>query len=398
MKRILALILIAVLLLPIAGCMEARSMEDFGYVVGIGFDPGKTMPYKISLMLQRAQAGQAEGNDNGTIEIFSAECRGLLEAVETISSSLPFILDFSRTLMFVFSQELASREGAVEDLMSVSFPRLRIRYNAMVSIALSSAADVFEGLKTDIEPNLSKIHKNYLLYSKTSGLVPLMNVMALHEAVNERYEDALLMVCGVTGKDSSNPPPVLVETEDYAYIGGSMQIKSDMKASLAGSAVFSGSRMIGILDGQHTQLMLMARGDFQEGRIRLKDAGGKDVNFFVIAKGKPRFSLTLEPKPSASVSIPLRAYLEQPEDMSEEEINEVKARLEAQIEEGLTELFYACRAQGSDAMGFGRYAVKLFSKQEAWRDYDWQAAYAALEATFAVEIDMDRTAAKSELE
>ncbi len=372
MKRVAVLTLIVTMLLPMAGCFRAESMESYGYVVGIGFDPGETMPYKISFMLQRTQAsGQSEGGDNnGGIAIVSAECRDLIEAVETISTSLPFILDFSRTLMFVFSHELASQEGVIEELMSVSFPRLRIRYNALVSISLSSAADVFEGLKTDIEPNLSKIHKNYLLYSKASGLVPLMNVMALHEAVNERYADALLMVCGVTGKDSSSAPPVLVETDDYAYIGGSMLIESDMKASLAGSAVFRGSRMIGILDGQQTQLMLMVRGNYTEGRIRLKDTGEQGINVFVIAKGKPRFSLMLEPKPVASVTIPLRAYIEQPEDISEEEINEAAPRLEAQLEEELTELFYACRANGSDVMGFGRYAVKRFSKQETWRDYD----------------------------
>lgn len=398
MKKAIALLLIVLMLLPMIGCLDARSMESYAYVVGIGFDVGETMPYKISLMLQRAQAGQTESNDAGNITIISAECRGLIEAIETISSSLPLILDFSRTLMFVFSQELACQEGVIEELMSISFPRLRIRYNAMVSVSLCSAADVFEGLKTDIEPNMSKIHKNYLQYSKASGLVPLMNVMALEEAIRERYEDALMMLCGVTGDNPANLPPVLVPTEDYAYIGGSMLIESDMKASLTGAAVFCGSRMVGILDGQHTQLMLMARGEYDEGRIRLHDTDGQDVNVFVRSKGKPKFSLTLEPKPAATVSVPLRAYLEQPEDMSEEEINEVKARLEAQIEEGLSELFYACRAKGSDAMGFGRYAVKRFSKQEAWRNYDWKAAYAMLEATFSVEIDMDLTAAKSELE
>jgi len=43
---------------------------------------------------------------------------------------------------------------------------------------------------------------------------------------------------------------------------------------------------------------------------------------------------------------------------------------------------------GSDAMGFGRYAVMEFDGSAAWEAYDWQGSYPGLEVEFRVALDL----------
>ncbi|MDO4573411.1 MAG: Ger(x)C family spore germination C-terminal domain-containing protein, partial [Clostridia bacterium] len=259
------------------------------------------------------------------------------------------------------------------------------------------ARETFEGFGNSLDPNLSKMQMNFSLYAKETGLIPVSNLTTLFEAMSEGCYDALLPVCGVRGQAAS---PLLAGSVSggYAYIGGSLLVDSEMKTGLAGAAIFSGSRMVGLLDGQRTQLLLMARGEFASGRMRLPDGEGGEMSVYLSAVRPPALELSLEERPKARVRIFLKLSFEQPEVLSGERSDALIEQVRRRLEAGLEELFTACRALESDVIGFGRLAVRHFSDAEGWESYDWKAAYRMLEAEFSVELELDRPTEKITLE
>ena len=171
-------------------------------------------------------------------------------------------------------------------------------------------------------------------------------------------------------------------------------ILSEMKTGITGAAIFDGSRMAGLLDGQNAQLLMMANGDFVQGRMRFTDAQGEESSVYLKAKGTPKVTLTLGEKPFAQVSIRLQAVIEQPEDLPAGQEPEVEAEMETHLTDALSRLFAACRACGSDAMGFGRSAIKQFGSAAAWEGYDWKSVYKRLNVAFSVDVELSQPAEK----
>ncbi|MEG1524007.1 MAG: Ger(x)C family spore germination C-terminal domain-containing protein [Clostridia bacterium] len=398
MKKILSFIVACAIAIPSVGCLEAHSLDQYGYVMGIGFDKGEVLPYRITLMLQNMQMGSDE-QKNGGFTLIDAECRNLFEAIETLSGSLPFQLDFARTALLVIESSLLQEEGGLERLLDLSLHHLLIRYNANVFVSLSSAYDAMGGLQNELDPNLSKMQQNFVAYSESTGLIPVTNLMMLSEEMTEKTHDPMLPVCGITheeqkvtqGRDSVGETP-------YAYIGGSLLIKSGMKTELAGAALLSNGRMVGVLGGQNTQLLLMGNGTFQSGRMQLLDRKGNTVSVYFEKDGEMKVHLTLWPMPRAIVTIPLTANIELPDRSIEESKERTQEMIAEQLAQGTQKVFACCQKHGADTFGFGKYAVKQFSRTVDWDRYDWKKAYQELNATFIYTVRLVQNPEKSALE
>ena len=52
MKRVLLLILAILLPLAAGGCLKANTVDERGYVLAIGYDPGETFAYRITFAVQ----------------------------------------------------------------------------------------------------------------------------------------------------------------------------------------------------------------------------------------------------------------------------------------------------------------------------------------------------------
>lgn len=401
MKRLLAvLLLVALLCCTSAGCMSAHSLDRYGYVLGIGFDEGKTLPLRITLVLQNTMSEGSDSQTNSGFTLVDAECRTLFEAIETLSGSLPFQLDLARTAFIVVSAKLAMREGGVPKLLNMSLSRLHIRYNVNLFVSVSDAYDALAGLSNELDPSLTKIQINFGSYSEMTGLIPMANITTLFETmVPEGTYDALIPLCGVTKEGGAKP--VLgdsVGESDYAYVGGSLLVKSSMKTGLAGAAVLKDGRMAGFIDGQRVQLVLMALGEFKFGRAHFPLPDGSALCVQLHTETKPETEFTLANGAHAKMTVPLKAYIESPErlqDVTEEEITKL---IEDTLSEKMAELFYGCQRLDADTFGFGRHAVRCFRSVKAWEAFDWDAAYRTMDAEFHFKVELMQDPGKSALE
>lgn len=399
MKRFVALLLLFTLL-PSAGCMNAHSLDRYGYVLAIGFDEGETLPLRVTLVLQNTLSESGDSQTNSGFTLVTAECRSLFEAIETVSASLPFQLDLARTAFIVVSAKLAQRDGGVSELLNMSLSRLHIRYNANLFISVGDAHDALAGLSNKLDPSLSKIQVNFGEYAKMTGLIPMANVTTLFEAMLPKSTyDVVIPLCGVT-PENANTPLIgdSIGGSEYAYIGGSLLVKSSMKTGLAGAAVLSDGRMSGFIDGQRVQLLLMALGEFAFGRMHFALPDGTILSVQLHAKEKPVTAFSIENGAHAHMTIPLVAYVESPERLNGVTADELTRLLEDDLTGKMRELFLGCQKLNADTFAFGRHAVRCFRSTGAWEAFDWKAAYRTMDATFTFTIELAQDPEKSALE
>jgi Ger(x)C family germination protein len=396
-RRSMAFLLAAAMALFSTGCLQARSLDRYGYVLGIGFDQGERAPLCITLILQNTRS-ESENQSGGGFIVATAECRNLYEAIDTLSASLPYQLDFARTVLIVIGKELAQTDTGIRSVMGISFSQLRIRYNTSVFVAMDSARETMEGLKNELDPNLTKMQTSFETYARSSGLIPMTNLSSLAEAYETQTFDVLLPLCGTPGEGTRSG--VVYDSAgraEHGYLGGKLLVTSDLKTELGGAAVMNGTRMTGYLDGQRTMLVQMCQGVFEAGRMQLQGENGEQFVLDLRRDGAPRTAMTLSKTPRAAVTVPLEGEIELP-DACSVPAEEIAAWAEQQLKTETERVFVCCRSLNADCFGFGKAAVQRFSSRQAWLDYGWKRRYPTLEATFLYTIRLENLPKKSVLE
>ena len=375
MRRIL-LILLA--LLPFAGCVHSKSLDEYAYVLNIGVEPGTTMPYLVTFLVSVPGGGTEEMKVTNTV--LSAEARTFSEATETLNAAYPGRLSFSRASLLVLHEDLA-RTGAQTPFLDFSFGKPDLWQNLRVAVAKGSIREVFEGVISDADPSLRKIKTAVGELSRRSGLTADVGYGAYLEAVQDDRFDAMLAYAGVNEWTLS---PDLVGGGAYPYVGGSLLVNSSLKTSTVGTAVFDGDRMVGILNGQHTMSVLMVTDAFRRGERIFALPDGRPLVVTLYRVRRPRIRLSGD---MAQVKLFLEADVGEPQSVQMDS-ESFKALLRETLESDLSAVFMALQGVGSDAMGFGRFAAKEFRDAAAWEAYDWKAAYRTLRVAFSVSVGL----------
>ena len=412
--RLAALLCVAALTL--SGCMGARSPDEYGYALVLGIDVGKTKPFYISMLLQRGN-GSAQNSQNNLCTLVGVECTDLFEAVELLEGGLPYSLSMARVTAIAFGAEVARGE-LLERFLSASLGSLHIRYYANLIAVSGRAEDYLQGLRSELNPNVAKLQYNFIEYKEETGMVPAITLAQFYDSAWNQTGDVVLPLGGYEkkqsggedagGKDtqqtssgrpqntpapsgaSQSPEPSSApKTSDaqgsFDYLPGQTEREGGLPAGMIGAALFHGTRLKGFLNGPHTQLLLMGRGEFHRGRIQLT-MGGEPVSVLLTAKGTPKVKLTLGGAPGAEISLSLYASVEQPAAASGIDKQELRRAIADYVQTGMATVFSACQVLGCDSFNLGGQAVTQFHDAKAWEAFDFNAIYKKMKASFDVSI------------
>ncbi len=359
----------------LCGCMQSKNIDEYAYVLNIGVERGTTMPYLVTFLVS-LPGGTEETKVENTV--ISAEARSLSEATEILNTAYPSRLSLSRASLLAIGEDLAA-EGAQTAFLDFSFGKADLWQNLRVVVAKPPIRKVFEGWISDADPSLRKIKTSVGDLMKESGITADTGYSTYLEAVFDDRFDALL---AYTGENTYELQPDPVGDEAYPERGGSLPVSGLLKTTTAGSAFFSGDRMVGVLDARHTMEVLMVLGTFRRGELQFTLPDGRPIRVTLYRLRAPKIRLS---EGDASVSVFLEADPSDPERLP---INraELKAFLEDRLETELCEVFSVLQRAGSDAMGFGRYAAKRFRSVGEWKAYDWKTAYRSLSVSFSVTV------------
>ncbi len=373
MRRVRLTALCALLLF--SGCMQSKNIDEYAYVLNIGVERGTTMPYLVTLLVS-----VPGGTEEVTVEntVITAEARTFSEAYETLNASYPSRLSFSRASLLVIGEDLA-REGTQTEFLDFAFGKPDLWPNLRTIVAKPPIRDVFTGWLSDADPSLRKIKTAVGDLKKTSGTTADAGYGDYLEAVSDKRFDAMLAYAGVNAYDLRED---LVGEETYPYVGGAMLTDSLLKTATAGSAVFDGDRMVGILDGRHTMETMMVTDAFRSGELQFTLSDGQPLRVALYRMRAPKIRATAQ---DANVELYLEAELIAPQSLPMQS-EELKAFLAREIESELSAVFSALQRAGSDAMGFGRFMAKRFQTASAWEKYDWKSDYRKLSVTFSVTV------------
>lgn len=429
--RIICLILALLtvfLLLP--GCLSGHFPDEYGYAVLIAIDRGTVKPFLISMLLQHGNVEQSEASSAYTL--ISVECNDMFEAVDLIETGLPYSLSLARTSAIIFSEEIAA-SGDIDKLLSVSLGMLSIHYYANLMVSIGSAGDYIRGLQDGMSENLTKLQHNYVAFGAATGLVPSITLAQFYDGAWQGDYTELLPLCAIEQNsggedggseneddgrkggnedDDEDDDEDGVKSEDIVaripsgrvdmaggsgYLPGENMREGGLDSGLMGSAVLDGTRMVGTLNGRHTQALLMATGAFSQGRLNVTMDDGVEIGAMLFSEQNPKIRADIK-NCAGSITIHLSADIEQPVLMQKYGDGAVTHRIEEHIESMLNNIFDACKREGADVFSFKKAAQTKLITVEQWESFDWDAVFNDFEATFDVNIEIKYNPAKSRLE
>ena len=272
-----------------------------------------------------------------------------------------------------------SRAGEQTAFLDLSFGKSDLWQNLRVVVANGSVREILEGWLSESDPSLRKIKTAVGDLSIQAGLCADIGFSAYREAVQGKYGDAILAYAGVNAYELK---PDLLGDGAYPYTGGALLIDSLLKTSTAGSAVFDGDRMVGVLDGQHTMAVLMVIDAFQRGELVLSLPDGQPLAVTLYRMRRPKIRMR---NGKATVDVFLEADPIEPLTVPADS-ESLRTWIETQVEVELQSVFRALQSVNSDAMGFGRFASRAFHSIEEWEAYDWKADYRRLSVAFSATV------------
>ena len=355
--------------------MQSKNIDEYAYVLNVGVERGTTMPYLVTALVS-VPGGSEDTKVTNTV--ISAEARTFSEAYETMNAAYPSRLSFSRASMLAIGQDLAET-GEQSAFLDFAFGKPDLWPNLRVIVVKSPIREVFEGWLSEADPSLRKIKTAVGDLSNESGMTADTGYSTYLEAIGDKRFDAML---AYAGPNEYGIKEDMVGGEAYPYVGGSLLVESTLKTSTAGSAVFNGDRMVGILDGRHTMETLMVLGEFQKGEMHFTLPDGSAMRAALYRMHAPKIQLS---HGNVAVELTLEADIIDPETIPMDRTG-LKQFLEEQLEKELYAVFSALQKAGSDAMGFGRYRAKQFRRVLNWEACDWKAEYRMLNATFSVTV------------
>ena len=382
MKRCIALVWLLLLLL-FAGCLRGVPLDKYCYVLDLGVERGENMPYRFVFLLNEDTAGDGEGGgDKGQVSMVSAEERSLFAAIDALAGALPAQLSFERTTLLAFSREL-SEAGEIKAITEGALSRLKIRQNVRVIVVEEDMRGVFQGLISQGDPSMNRLKANVKLFEENYGYVEDWGLSRMQEAFANQTGDALLPYAGLVG---GLLRPDMAGGEAYPYLGGGLLGEGQIRTSLSGSAVFAGDRMVGVLSGQHTMLVLMAKGVFRAGHLRLPWGEGA-VDLALYAVGRPKRSWV---DGVFTCEIALEADLESPAQVDADS-EALIAAAESYLAEEMDRVFAVTAAAGADVFEVGKEAIRAFRTWDDWQSCGFPARLKEARAVFSVKVKLSHS-------
>lgn len=305
MKKLLSLLLILSSLLLLCACLGPVSLDEYGYVISIGIDPGADKKWYFTFVLQRELAETDTQNEGGA-SILSEQADTFDDAVTAVEARAPYSLSFSRTAAFIFGRE-AAEQGAASVLRELSFDSLKIRASAAVIVASGTAKDFIGGLSANNDSNISKIQTAVMLDSRKTGRVTVMSAARFFESC----ETGAYGFCAPLGV--SDPDVITDMSEKKSEADGKDPLESTapnapvggLSSYLSGTALFDGEYMTGVLDREQTMYLNLANGEFNTGTVTLETAEGEFT--FVVTLLSMRRRLLSDPPEHVEISLSLSA-------------------------------------------------------------------------------------------
>ena len=260
MKRVLAVALLCVMAFMLAGCYDARDINDAAYILLIGIDRGMSDKFSVTFKFPAFEAGGAQKGERGggespggglSYKTLTIDAPSFNAALELANTSIPRTLNFMHAQFIVISEDIA-KAGLVGEFLAPIVRNSSIRYSTRLLIAKESAAEFVELLEPFGGSDITRMCENLIKQAQETGLFADLTLYDLHDCMTSPYHQPIAVLAAVNkGENFIEKGPKWDTKYNIPgdYYAGDVPRKKGSKVELLGLAVFNGDRMVGKLTG-----------------------------------------------------------------------------------------------------------------------------------------------------
>ena len=385
-RRISLLISLLLLCLTLSGCTGGQEIESCLFVIAMAVDaaPDGNLTITVKALSgtqesassagQKNASGDASGGSEGGKNasdanaaedsepgyiVLSATAPSCLRALGLLSATTPRTVNLSQLREIVLSQTIAETDATLSILREIH-SIYRANGEAVVVVTPQNAGDFIRRQHAILGLRLSKYLEVLFDHFRSIGIIPPSpNLSAVIAAMESRTLDAAAVYADGNDFDS---PLVLQGASDTDRLPGHLPRTAPAGNEYMGSALFSGSRMTGVLTGSETGLLRLMAGK-SDTRITVID--GAQYKTRLATRSRRR----IEPDGTLCVSLSLALTL------TAGEQRRTSDEIAADIERSCVSVLQKLQAASCDAVGFGRIAVRAYPDIPAWESSGWDTRY-----------------------
>ena len=403
-RSILLMILCLALLTMLAGCFDAKEVNDFAYVAMLGIDKGVADEWRLTFLIPFSDITASKGNGENNAETnkylsFTIESPSFFEGLDLANTSLPKKINFMHSNVIVFSEDLA-KSGMAGTFIAPLIRHREIRRTEHVIVSRGSAEEFIKAAGAIIESSVTKALEDLLKESDDTGYFPKIDLYDIYNGMKSTYRQPIAIYGAVNSGKKFKKDGEKKNTSDdsQGYYAGDIPREGGSKIELMGSVIADGDRIAGKLTGQETRMMLMARGEFKRGIFTIQDPKKPDLVIPVEVRlaRKPQTRISFQDnKPMIDLKLKLEGDVLAIQSKIDYEDPKMMPVLEKAIAEHLKEeldkTIEKCLELSTDIFSFGYFAAMKFKTIQEWEDYEWNKQFKNAEVTTALEFSIRHT-------
>ena len=388
-KRIFFLFLLGTCLL-LSGCTGGQEIESCLFVLSMAVDPAPdgnlTVTVKALSGTQEAAGGAASpapqpGNSSADTGlevpepgyiVMSATAPSCLRALNMLSSTTPRTVNLSQLREVVISRTLAETDATLTILREIH-SMYRANGEAIVVVTPDDAGDFIRRQHAILGVRLSKyLEVLFEHFSQMDTIPPNAQLASVITAMESSSIDATAVYAA--GNTFTNTI-VLSGSADMDRLPGHLPRTAPAENEYLGCALFSGPRMTGTLTGEETGILCLIMGQAQR---RATFIEGSLYRTNLPTRVRRRID------PDGTLSVHIAMNLRHIAGEAKHSGEEIAARIEREAVAVLLRL----RAASSDAVGFGRIAIRKSPDIPHWEARNWPDEYEQLGVRVSAEVSV----------
>lgn len=381
----------------LSGCYGAQESEDVAYITALAIDKTENEKLKFTYRIAVPRAagtskGVGQELPDGTSVLSSFVAPSHFEARNLLASSLSRHSNLSHVKAIIISEDLA-RSG-ISDIIA-PFTRYReYRGSVFILIARGSAENLLQKNMPKIDYLHAKYIESMVLKADESNYYVRSDVHEVYLGLKNPGRSAYATYVAVNPLTGQDEPfgQKLQSSKAHSYIAGDMPRTGTADlVELAGIAIFSGDRMVGILGTRETRILSILQGKLRDDRLIADDPLEPRRTIQMLMRNGSKPDVTVDLVNGREV-IKIKVFLEgelmsNPSGINYEK-GEYRELLEAQIsnlvKEEIDSFINQTQELGSDVYGFGRYLRGRFKTYQELETLNFEQLY----KTASIEVEV----------
>lgn len=383
----------------LAGCNGAKESEEVAYIVAIGIDKAEQEGMiKVTYQIARPNVEGNKGGSDQDILLLTNTAVTIAESLNLLNSTMALVPSMSHIKVLIVGEELA-RQGLAD--MWGSLKRYReYRGSMFVLVARGTAKAFLDENKPVFNISISKYYETMLGSGMEAGYYLRTSFHQFYIRLKSQSAQSYATLVGVSpslgeGKIATKKVP---GGKIDGYVAGGIPLEGGNPVAFAGTAIFSGDKMVGTLSTTETRMLGMLLGKYNHGFFTVVDPldGKYFLNVILRLGSAPDIKVVLaDGHPVITVKIMLEAEISNLPSGINYEQNSYLGLLEEQVntvcQQEMLNMIRHTQELDSDVVGFGYYIRPLFNTYQEYLNYNWCEKYKQAEVNVTINTQVRRT-------